>query len=76
MTADIPTLIDDAKCINACIPPGYQTAVLISLFAKIAGVSADPADLMTKEVSCINSCIPDGEKLAVIINLLDQIANP
>ena len=35
MAADITTLMDQAKCIGTCIPPGMQLAVIISLLDQI-----------------------------------------
>jgi len=35
MACDPATLTEQAKCINSCIPPGMQTAVLIALFCEI-----------------------------------------
>lgn len=35
-TEQIETLVADAACINSCIPPGFQLAVLIYLADQIA----------------------------------------
>jgi hypothetical protein len=69
---DTNALIADATCIQQCIPEKMQNAVLISILAKIAGVSTDPASLMAG-VNCVDQCIPDGMKPSVIISLLEQI---
>jgi hypothetical protein len=74
MPTDIATLIDNAKCIETCIPTGMQLPVLIALFAQIAGTSTDPATLVDN-ARCIETCIPPGMQLPVIISLLDQIVS-
>ena len=68
-TAD---LIEQARCLNSCLPAGYQVPVLISIFAKIAGVSADPNSLIA-DARCLNSCIPAGMQLSVLIDLANKI---
>jgi hypothetical protein len=68
-------LMDDARCIEQCIPgTDMKLAVLISLFARIAGVSADTNSLMDG-ARCIQQCVPGEDmKLAILISLLSQIA--
>lgn len=73
-TQSTDSLVQGAACINSCITGSMQWAVMISLLAKIAGVSASTDSLM-QNASCINSCIPDGMKLAVMISLLSQIVS-
>lgn len=63
-------LLEDSKCIE-CIPYGLQLGVLISIFAKLAGVSADPNTLI-ENAKCLE-CIPNGLKLGVLISLAEQI---
>lgn len=72
MSAQTDSLVQAAACDSSCIPQGLQWAVVISLLAKIAGVSTDTNSLMANAV-CINSCIPQGLQLAVMISLLSQI---
>lgn len=69
---ELAELLDDARCLEQCIPPGFQSAILISLFARVAGVSADPATLMA-DARCINACVPPGMQMAVLISLASQI---
>jgi hypothetical protein len=67
------TLASEAACISECVPAGQQLAVLIYLFAQIAGMSTNPSTLAS-EARCIDSCIPRGSQLAVLIYLAAQIA--
>ncbi len=67
------TLIADAVCIDQCVPYGMRMAVLISLFAQIAGVPTNTDSLMAG-ARCIQDCIPSGMMLSVLISLADQIA--
>jgi hypothetical protein len=48
MACDPAVLIDQAKCINACIPPGMMTAVNTSLLCQISnsGIAAFPSGLI------------------------------
>ncbi len=66
------TLINDARCVDSCVPYGMRMAVLISLFAHIAGVPTD-TDSLINGAKCVQDCIPDGMKLSVLISLADQI---
>lgn len=66
-------LIEDAKCIDCQVPEGYKLSILISLFATIAGVSADPNTLMAN-AACLDCVIPPGMRLSVLISLADTIA--
>lgn len=72
MSAQTDSYVQGANCINSCVPPGDQLAVLIYLFAKIAGVTTDPNTLMQAS-NCINSCIPPGLQLPVLVYLASQI---
>jgi len=71
------TLMADARCIEICIPgEDMKLAVLISLFARIAGVSAN-TDSLIAGAGCIADCIPGADmKLAVLISLAQQSALP
>lgn len=71
---DPQTLVTDARCISEKIAAGDQLPVLISLFAQIAGVSADPAALVAG-AKCYEG-IETGDRLPVLIYLADTIANP
>lgn len=75
MAADTNALMSDARCIQQCIPGSdMKLAILISLFAQIAGVPTDTNSLMAGAV-CIQQCIPGADmKLAVLISLLNQIS--
>lgn len=66
-------LLDEAKCIDCAIPDGMKLSVLISLFASIAGVSADPNTLMAN-AACIDCAIPPGMQMAVLISLAEDIS--
>lgn len=76
MATDIATLLDQAKCINSCIPQGMQLAVLIYLLALSAGVDPTDTNALINNARCIDSCIPDGAKAAVITKLLEDINSP
>lgn len=62
----------DAECIDQCIPAGFRLPVLISLFASIAKVSADPQDLIAG-ATCIQQCVPIGMQMPILISLAEQI---
>lgn len=70
MPIDTNQLIDDAKCIDQCIPKGAQLSVLIKLLADLAQVSDDPSTLINN-ARCIDQCIPEGMRLSVIVSLLE-----
>jgi hypothetical protein len=71
MPTPTDTLMADARCINQCIPSGMQLAVLISMLAKLLGMTTD-TNAMMAAARCINSCIPAGMQMAVLIGLVDQ----
>jgi len=64
--------ISDARCIDQCLPLGFQLPVLISIFARLAGVSADPQSLINGAL-CIQQCVPQGMMMPVLISLAEQI---
>lgn len=72
MAVDTDTLVNDARCIDSCIPQGMQMAVLIKIFASIANMSTETDSLISGAV-CINQCIPQGMQLAVLVSLANQI---
>jgi hypothetical protein len=74
MAADTNALMNDAKCIEQCMPRGMQLPVLISLFAQIAGVSVDTNSLIDG-AKCIEQCVPQGFQLPILISLLNQIVS-
>ncbi len=66
-------LIDEAKCIESCIVGAdLKMAVLISLFAKIAGMATD-TNALIEGAKCIQQCVPQGMLMAVLVSLADQI---
>lgn len=65
-------LIQDARCIDSCVPPGMRQSIIIYLLAQIAGVSADPQTLVTN-AQCVDHCVPAGMRASVIANLLNTI---
>jgi hypothetical protein len=70
MACDTATLIQNARCIDSCIPDGLKPAVLIYLAAVAAGVDPTDTNALMRNARCIDSCIPDGAKLGVLVNLL------
>lgn len=68
--AEPQELLDGARTLES-IPPGMQLPILISLFAQLAGVSADPQTLIDG-AQCIACGIPPGMQVAVLISLLSQ----
>lgn len=64
------SLTAGAACLD-CIPKGMQMPVLISIFAQIAGMSADAATLVS-DARCLQ-CIPHGMQMPVLIYLAQQI---
>lgn len=73
MACDPQTLVSDAKCIECAVPEGMRLAVLISLAAQIAGVSAN-SQTLTTNAQCIECNIPPGLYLPVLIALACEIA--
>jgi hypothetical protein len=69
------SLVQSATCLNSCIPDGAKMAVLIYLFAKIAGVSTTNTDALVQAAACLNNCIPPGMQLAVLVYLATQIVS-
>lgn len=67
-------LISEAACIDSCIPRGMQTAILISIFCRMAEISCDSADLI-EGAKCISECIPPGMQQAVLIYVMCQFVN-
>lgn len=73
MAATTQELLTNARCLECGIPSGMQMAVLISLFAEIADVAADPQTLMDR-AACW-ACVPTGAQLAVLISLAQDIVD-
>lgn len=67
-------LIDAAKCMDRCVPPGLQLAIQTMLLANIAQDTRSPQEL-ANAARCFFSCIPPGEQLAVQNMLLCAISN-
>lgn len=74
MATDLATVINNARCVDSCIPPGMRNAVLIYLLAVAAGIDPTDTNTLVNNARCIDSCIPDGAKPAVIAKLLCDIA--
>ena len=74
-TASTDSLISQAKCIDQCIPRGMQMAVLIAVFAKLAGMSTTDTNALINLAKCVDQCIPPGMQLAVLNGLASQIAS-
>jgi hypothetical protein len=72
VAANTNALIDQAKCIDQCIPKGMQLSVLISIFARLAGVPPDTQSLINAAL-CIDQCIPPGMQLAVLNGLANTL---
>lgn len=73
-TAATDSLIDQAKCIEFCIPKGMQLAVLIGVFSKLAGMNPADTNALIALGTCIDSCIPPGMQIAVLNSLANQLA--
>ena len=74
MSADPQTLVNNAQCIEHCVPTGMQLPVLISLVAKLAGANPDPTVLVAN-TQCIGQFIPPGLQLAVLVSVACQLAD-
>lgn len=72
VSCDPSSLVEDARCIDSCIPEGMQMSVLISIFCQLAGMSCDPSTLIN-DARCIDSCIPPGYRMSVLISLACQL---
>jgi Divergent InlB B-repeat domain len=68
-------LIDEAKCIERCVPPGMLLPVLVALFAKIVGMNTTDTNALIAQATCIDQCIPKGMQLPVLISLAQEIVN-
>ncbi len=68
MAINTDTLVQQSACIDRCIPDGMKLAVLIEIFANIAGMAINTDSLIQNAV-CINRCIPKGDQLGVLIYL-------
>lgn len=71
MAVDTQQLLDDAKCIQTCIPPGMQMPVINSLLGQMAHET--DVDEMIAGALCVQTCIPNGMQGAVIISLAEQL---
>jgi hypothetical protein len=69
---DTAALIEQSKCIEGCIPRGMLLPVLISVFAKLAGMPLDPK-ILIDGATCINACIPAGLQIPVLILVASNI---
>ena len=67
------SLANQAKCIDQCIPKGMQMAVLIAVFAKLAGMSTTDTNALIAKATCIDQCIPPGMQISVLNGLANQI---
>lgn len=72
MACDPQKLMADAMRL-AQLPKGARQAVMISLLAKIAGVSADPTKLVQGAAPVIASSVSPGLRKALMISLLCKI---
>lgn len=70
MPSDAQTLTTDAACLD-CIPADMRLPVLISIFARLAGMSTD-AQTLTTNASCLQ-CIPVEMQMPVLIYLAQNI---
>lgn len=64
-------LMEAAKCLDQCIPPGMQTAIQTYLLAVIAGVDPNPTTLIDA-AKCMR-CIPPAMQIEVQNYLLCAI---
>ncbi len=71
-TCEPAELIENARCLDACIPKGLQMAVLILLFGELVTMPSD-ADTLLEDAKCLDNCIPDGAKMSVLISLACQL---
>jgi hypothetical protein len=75
VAANTNALIDQAKCIDLCVPRGMQLAVLIGIFADIAGMDPTDTNALIRLGTCIDGCIPPGMQLAVLNGLINSVTN-
>ena len=73
VTCSASELIENAQCLDQCIPQGLQMAVLILLFGQI--VDMPDAATLLEDANCIDQCIPDGSKMAVLLALACEIVD-
>ena len=74
-TASTDSLISQAKCIDQCIPRGMQMAVLIAIFAKLAGMSVTDTNALIALAKCIDGCVPPGMQISILNALANQIVS-
>ncbi len=71
-TCEPAELLENAKCLDACIPKGMQMSVLILLFGELIDMPSD-AQTLLDDAKCLDQCIPDGAKMSVLISLACQL---
>lgn len=76
MATDTNVLMDQAKCLNSCIPDGMKPAIIIYLLARLANVNTADTKTLMANARCIDCEIPDGMKASVIVYLFDRWLNP
>lgn len=74
MAADLATVMENARCVDKCIPPGMRLSVLIYLLAVAANIDPTDTNTLLNNAKCIDKCIPPGAMPAVIAKLLCDIA--
>jgi len=74
ISCEAEDLISEARCLDSCLPRGIQTAVLISIFCRMANTSCDAEDLI-EDAKCLFCKIPTGMEMPVLISLACQIVN-
>lgn len=72
MAVDTQQLLDDAKCIQTCIPLGMQMPVINSLLGQMAHET--DIDEMIAGAQCVQTCIPNGMQGAVLITIAANVA--
>lgn len=78
VACDSTSLLNNAKCIFGCVPPGMAKAIQIALLCNIANgtVMTDcSAQNLVNQATCFLTCVNAGAADAIIIYLLCQIAS-
>jgi hypothetical protein len=78
VACDSTSLLNNAKCIFGCVPPGMAKAIQIALLCNIVNgtVMTDcSAQNLVTQAACFLPCIAAGAADSIIIYLLCQIAS-
>lgn len=71
---DPTVLLEAARCIEACLPPGNYSAVEVYLWCQTAAMANCDPQVLLEAAKCIEGCTLEGQRQAIIVYLLAKIA--